>query len=412
MGIRGVRATGLTELARIVADDLRSKDSGSPRRTIIAFRHPSRDDPVVMLHTVASMLPAAARRAGIPFCRPVFPVFLYARGVAVWGGPVIAWLLPRGGAISVYHNQVNRESMDQVFHELETGVQPLTLAPEAQVTYHNYRVSESQRGTAVLAEKARERGREIRIVPVGIEYHYPDHTGRELRRIMKITADALGRSAPEPGAPGVLELADSLIEFLHGDYANRYTRLWRLVCGASLVGTTLQQRTGLLLEVVLRVGERIFDIPRGTNPVERIFSIRRHLYENLFSAGAASGRTGPLAGAKRDVRALDAMLASTHLELADVLAYVDFTYLDGTPGPNRVAEYALILADLTNRAIGHSIGKRPSWKGRHCEVRFGDPIDLPDRNLPFRDRVRETHRTLTGQLAELSRESAPFRTSS
>jgi len=364
----------------------------------------------------------------------VFPVFLYARGVAVWGGPVIAWLLPRGGAISVYHNQVNRESMDQVFHELETGVQPLTLAPEAQVTYHNYRVSESQRGTAVLAEKARERGREIRIVPVGIEYHYPDHTGRELRRVMKITADALGRSAPEPGAPGVLELADSLIEFLHGDYANRYTRLWRLVCGASLVGTTLQERTGLLLEVVLRVGERIFDIPRGTNPVERIFSIRRHLYDNLFSVAAASSRTGPfnggqtaaqagdariretwtgpLAGAKRDVRALDAMLASTHLELADVLAYVDFSYLDGTPGPNRVAEYALILADLTNRAIGHSIGKRPSWKGRHCVVRFGDPIDLPDRNLPFRDRVRETHRTLTGQLAELSRESAPFRTSS
>lgn len=159
MGIRSVHLEGAKDLARTLDDDFKRTDAG---RTIIAFRHPSRDDPVVLFHVLARLVPRASTDQGFRPTHPISPVFLYGRGVAVWGGPFVAWILPRSGAISVYHHQLNRASLDQVFDEVERGIQPLALAPEAQVTYHNEKVAYCRRGAALMAERARDAGRNVR----------------------------------------------------------------------------------------------------------------------------------------------------------------------------------------------------------------------------------------------------------
>ena len=57
---------------------------------LIAFRHPSTRDPVVMADLFWNGIPRAARRLRLQLPRPIQLRFLYDRGIPIWAGPVMA----------------------------------------------------------------------------------------------------------------------------------------------------------------------------------------------------------------------------------------------------------------------------------------------------------------------------------
>jgi hypothetical protein len=66
---------------------------------LIAFRHPSTRDPLVLADLFWNRAPSTARQRYSPLARPVELRFLYDRGIPIWAGPLIGWLLQRCGGL-------------------------------------------------------------------------------------------------------------------------------------------------------------------------------------------------------------------------------------------------------------------------------------------------------------------------
>ena len=80
---------------------------------LIAFRHPSTRDPVVLADLFWNRVPKTARQLKLPLTRPVQLRFLYDRGIPIWAGPVIGWLLQRSGGIAIHRGRLDRPALAQ-----------------------------------------------------------------------------------------------------------------------------------------------------------------------------------------------------------------------------------------------------------------------------------------------------------
>ena len=62
---------------------------------LLAFRHPSARDPLVLADLFWNRVPQKAKQLGLPLPRRIELRYLYDRGIPIWAGPVIGWLLQR-----------------------------------------------------------------------------------------------------------------------------------------------------------------------------------------------------------------------------------------------------------------------------------------------------------------------------
>ena len=67
-------------------------------RLLIAFRHPSVDDPLCMAHLLWQNLPREAKRRGARLRPAPHAQFLYDRGIPLWAGQPAGWSRPAGTA--------------------------------------------------------------------------------------------------------------------------------------------------------------------------------------------------------------------------------------------------------------------------------------------------------------------------
>ena len=89
------RSQGLERSHRDAAEGLAkafaAQQSGA-LNLLIAFRHPSTRDTLVLADLFWNRVPQAARRLKLQLPRPIELRFLYDRGIPIWAGPVIGWL--------------------------------------------------------------------------------------------------------------------------------------------------------------------------------------------------------------------------------------------------------------------------------------------------------------------------------
>ena len=76
------------DAAEALAKAFAAQQSGACN-LLIAFRHPSTRDPMVMADLFWNGIPRAARRLKLQLPRPIQLRFLYDRGIPIWAGPVI-----------------------------------------------------------------------------------------------------------------------------------------------------------------------------------------------------------------------------------------------------------------------------------------------------------------------------------
>lgn len=396
MGIQRLSVAGAEEARRCV----RIPDT----KTFFAFRHPSADDPPIVYQVVQHLLHHARRTP---------PIVLYGRDVPVWAGPVAAWLLPRIGAISVFHEQVKRDSLDEVYAAVRERDQAIVLAPEAQVTYHNYRVAPTQRGAAHLAvEAGRARAgtsSSVSVIPVGLEYRYPDRGNRQFTALLRRIGAEIGLPYRESNTDivgYVWELYARLFQILEARYdvapatvpsqsapspsASQLTPTSpsptpNEPAAATPLAQRFNNRLNRLIHEILATGERAAGISpdQDSVPISRVFRLRRIYWERRFPPRT----TVPFKKRLLDIAAMEARVTARHFQTVDLLGYLDFTYLTeaglvpGAPMPAagssshaRLVEYLISIDDAIKRAQGHTIGQRYRWRGRHCAVRFGQPI--------------------------------------
>jgi hypothetical protein len=327
---------------------------------------------------------------------------LYGKDVLNWAGAQARWAFPRLGGIPVLNGRVDKQSQSTIRRVLVEGRFPLSFAPEAQVTYHQFTSFDLAAGAATLpawthrdaTRGASDRPQRVDVLPLAIGYSYGRSAHSVLRDVSRRLCAALG-ARPDASRLGSPASAVQLLRELTGQFVRQAERELGLESDArrdgddgdhSDHGPRLQERIDRLCAQALRTAERAAGArPEGTI-LERVFRVRAWLIMSRYREDVDLEELPPVSRALADRRARLAAAVRPYERLADILEYVSVDYLDAAlkadgegdfpvVAADRLIEYALNLLDAACRVRGGDVGTRYTPGGRIATVVPGSLID-------------------------------------
>jgi hypothetical protein len=359
-------------------------------RLILAFRHAYGEEPQLLAHAFSSLLPRLARRSGAPLPGPARARFVHGYEVPLWSGPFVRWLLPRSGALPVYHVKYDKKSMDRIRQALREGPHPLALAPEGQISYRAETLPRLERGTMRLgfwcAEELLARGRSERVLvlPISIHYRFDEKGTAALEALVARVESALRlpRSAPTRGL-GPEERKAALLSRLEAVDAALVSAAESYYGIEATEGSSRDERLAILLGTALGRAEAAFGLQPSGDEIDRVYRIRLEGWNRIYPESGLSP-PGSLARRLEDRKAGEAWYVMRHMELVDLCHYLDSAYArggeeDGGLSFDRLVETAYSAADMASRLAGGDISGRPSVLDRGAVISIARPLDLTAR---------------------------------
>ena len=384
-------------------------------RVLLAFRHPTLDDPYVMFYLLSRSVPAAARALGVKLKLPVHNYFVYDRGIPLWAGRWVGWLFSRLGGIPIQRGRMDRLAIKTIREVLLRGEMPLTIAPEGGINGHSERLGPLEPGVPQMGfwclEDLAKQGQEVPVVviPIGIQYGYvrpPWESVSQLLTRME-TLCGLPVLSPSPESPKerqewlygrLVRLADYLLTQMEDVYHRFYhVPPPHLPPAAQMsVNEQLKIRLEHLRDTALRVTESFFGVTGEGTTIDRCRRLEAAGRDWIYRQDW--GELSPLARHLADRIAQEAELRLWHMQLVERLASVTGDYVREKPSADRFAETTLILWS----ALTHVQGKeQPVHLGaRWVAVRVGEPIRLNDYWETYRS-SRKAAREVVHQVTEL-----------
>ena len=192
-----------TAITHIQADnvevlvDLYQQFQAGKIRFLMAFRHPSIDDPLCMAYLLSRIVPQVAIQQKIGLQKPIHSHFIYDRGIPLWAGKRQGWLYSRLGGTPIHRGKVDRIGLRSARNLFANGSLPMTVAPEGATNGHNEIVSPLEPGVAQLGfwcvEDLLKAGRceQVFIVPIGIQYRYVEPPWKAMEKLLtQLEADS------------------------------------------------------------------------------------------------------------------------------------------------------------------------------------------------------------------------------
>jgi hypothetical protein len=385
-------------------------------RLIIAFRHPYGDEPQLLYHVFENLLPRTARRMGKQLTRKLHVRLVHDYAVALWGDAMIRFLLPRVGALPVYHVKFDAESLNNIRSVMRDGPSPLGLAPEGQISYHSETLPRIEQGTVRMGfwcardlDKA-ARQENVLILPLSVHYHFDSRDQKKLYKAMNWLESCCGlkQGGSSNASADLLSRVDALENRLLLMTENYYTstygyQLPEAVQPDSCEPGERQRRWTALLPFALSVAESMLGIdPKDDDDVLRMYRVRLEGWERIYPEAQAYHLT-PVAAALADRRAGEAWYAMRHMELVDLMSYHDADYLTAdTPEKqffDRLVETVTTLEDLTHRLMGGNITNRPNRIRKKAILVPGRCLNLTEHLPDYRINARQTTVMMTEELA-------------
>ena len=412
------RSQGLELSHRDAAEGLAkafaAQQSGG-RNLLIAFRHPSTRDPLVLADLFWNRVPQAARRLKLQLPRPIELRFLYDRGIPIWAGPVIGWLLQRSGGIAIHRGRLDRPALAQARAALVQGRYPLLVAPEGATNNLSGEMAPLEPGVAQLAfwaaedlEKARDL-RQLDVLPVGIHYRWRQHNWGALDARLSALEGHLGISSAN-AEPENAETSrrDRLIQ-IGMNLLKALEQLERLKPDPD---QTFSERIGAYRLHGLGKAESHFALRAVGNLQERCRRIEQAAWDRIYREGV--DQLPPLERSLADWEAREADLQLTRMRLVEHFTSVSGHYISDYPDFDRFAEMLMLVEE----AIGW-IEDKP-WKGQpnlgtqQVELRLGRPLPVRPRLKQYRGDRREAmqlfmhdlEQALVAVMPDASRETA------
>lgn len=411
---------------------------GGQSRLILAFRHPYGDEPQLLSLALRRTLPRIAASLGSPLPRRPHCLFLHGYEVPLWSGSLVRWLLPRTGAMPVYHVRVDGKGLRTIRTALRDGEHPLALAPEGQSSYRSETLPRIELGSFQLgfwcAEELEAAGRPERVLVLPLGVH-ERHSEEELPRLERacarlerelgvagdwvtvpksaasaatsVTVPVSPVSAQDNGADRRQALGcrlrnlDRTLLAAAEAYYGRGTGTWGLASPAEAsvtvprAGDTEQERAdrerrrAALIEEALRRGEAILGLKPEGDPINRVYRIRHEGWSRIYPESDPAALPTALR-AMADRRASEAWHAMRHMEFVDLCWYLDAAYLEEGLGPaaapsvGRLSETLHNLYDLASRLRGGNISDRPHLLERRIVLAAGEPLELRSRLPEYR----------------------------
>ncbi len=401
-------------------------------RLILAFRHAYGDEPQLLSYLFDVLLPREARRLGLALPRRPHARFVHGYEVPLWSGELVRWLLPRVGALPVYHVRFDAASVERLRAALLDAEGPLALAPEGQISYRSETLPRIEKGAARLAfwcaeDLARSgRPQSVSILPISLHYRYDESGIGQLERLaLRLEAACgLGRASPppvpRPASPEgrraalksrLLRIEDGLLGLAEAYYGLAPARFPAAAPeGSAALRGERDERRDRLLEAALSRGEAMLGLAPPAGPAEaadrigRVYRIRQEGWDRIYPASPL-GAMGELERALADRRAGEAWYAMRHMELVDLGHYLDSGYLEGgaagpagAPSFGRLVEAAYSLADLASRLVGGDISDRPNLLRKRAVVVVAPPLDMGARYADYKANRKAAVDAATGEL--------------
>jgi hypothetical protein len=387
-------------------------------RLIVALRHPYGDEPQLMFHVFENMIPRIAKKSGQALNHAPGLRLVHDYAVPLWSNAIIRYLLPRAGALPVYHVKCETNSLSNIRAVLRDGPNPLGLAPEGQISYHSETLPRIELGTVRMGfwcasdlEKA-GRAEEVRILPISVHYQYDKRDfGKVLAHVCRLETlcgfEQGARKLQGPLAalqPRLNAVERRLLSFAESYYCSTYGYELPEEISGERDGDNRQRRWNALMPVALSVAEHALGIDPGQEDiVQRMYRVRLVGWSRVYPEEALN-TLSPLERALADRRAGEGWFAMRHMELVDLMSYHDVSYLDDVagraPSDDRMVESILNLVDLANRLMGGNIASRPNNIRKRAVIVPGECLNLSALLPEYRRSPKQTARTATEALAK------------
>jgi 1-acyl-sn-glycerol-3-phosphate acyltransferase len=390
-------------------------------RFLIAFRHPSPEDPYCLARMLWHQVPEAAQQSNIALRQPVHAHFIYDRGIPLWAGKGVGWLYSRLGGIPIQRGKVDRQGLRTARDYFANGQLPMAAAPEGGNNGHTEVISPLEPGIAQMGFwcvadllKA-QRAESVLIVPVGITYSYSNSPWPALEALLNELETAAGLSTASAKAP------DSELSNRTTPIERLYPRLYRL--GEHLLGlmetyyrefypvgqsppltadpesSPLAARLTALLNQALTVAEDYFQLSAQGNIIDRCRRIEQAGWDRIYREDLRNSQSlSPVERGLADRVAEETSLRMWHMRLVENFVAVAGNYVQQKPTVERFAETLLLLRDTLCLIQGKNPFPRPKLGPQVARVTVGLPISVSDRWSAYQANRRQAIDQLTEDL--------------
>lgn len=396
--------------------DLYRQFQDGKTRFLIAFRHPSVDDPLCMTHLLWKLVPQVAKQQGISLKQPTHAHFIYDRGIPIWAGNWVGWFYSRLGGTSLHRGKADWTGLRSARHLFANSNLPMAAAPEGAVNGHNELISSLEPGIAQLGfwcvEDLLKAGRtqEVVIVPVGIQYSYLEEPWQGIEQLLSQLEAISGIELKIQAHDGslyarLIRLSDHLLTLMEEFYSRFYhQKLPTIIEDKKLlqpsenpINDLLSIRLNALLNAALQVAEEFFDLPAKGNLIDRCRRLEQagwnYIYREDFSDIKALER------GLSDRIAEEASLRMWHMRLVETFVAVNGHYILEKPTAERFAETTLLLWDLVTRIKGSNPFHRPRLGKQRVQMTVGQPLSVSEL-YPTYHANRHGARTAVTQLTQ------------
>jgi hypothetical protein len=413
----GLRAIEVVEIGRLQL--AMQQFQAGESRLLLAFRHPSLDDPAVMAHLLWIDLARAGRPAGSRDGRRFHPrphaQFLYDRGIPLWAGAPVGWLLSHLGGCSIQRSKLDLPALRTARALLLDGPYPFAVAPEGSTNGHNEVISPLEPGVAQLAlwtadDLARAgRPEATTLLPIGLQYSFITSVWPAIERLLHELETEVGlpptpdRSLKPQRLYGRLySLAVVILTRMENFYRDAYHQPLPKAPDATPASNNSDfgARLSRLMEAALQVAERALAVEGRGDVNERCRRLEQAGWDRLYPA---SGTATPLAASALE-RGLASRLAEQtaqqlwHMRLVESFVAVSGSYVKDDPSQERFADSLLILWDTLCRIRGGKPERRPRLGVRRAQIRIGEAIAVAPRLAAYRADRRSAVANLTADL--------------
>lgn len=421
--------TGITQVQVHHIDiliDLYRQFQAGQIRFMLAFRHPSTDDPLCLAHLLWREVPRAAQQQGNPLEQPIHVHLIYDRGIPLWAGQLVGWLNAKLGGIPIRRGKADRQGLRTIRQYFAQGLFPMAAAPEGATNGHNDIVSPLEPGIAQFgfwcAEDLQKAGRseQVWILPIGIQYrssHQPWQALDQLLGQLEIDSGLVTPERSESELTGLeqrqqlqddqplnpeqevalyrrlFRLGEHLLSLMEAFYRRFYGQDLGVPAGEksgitpeqrlpadlspSVLNEYLARRLQQLLNGALTVAEQYFELEPKGSLTDRCRRLEQAGWDRIYREDVQ--QIDQLSAVERglaDRVAEEANLRLWHMRLVETFVAVTGRYVIEKPTFDRFAETTLLLWDIVTRIKGENPFPRPRLAQRQVQMTVGQPISV------------------------------------
>ncbi|MEB3231862.1 MAG: 1-acyl-sn-glycerol-3-phosphate acyltransferase [Leptolyngbyaceae bacterium] len=410
-------------------------------RFMLAFRHPSTNDPPCIAQALWNELPKLARQGGNRLTSPPHIHFVYDRGIPLWAGQVVGWLISHLGGTPIRRGRLDTAGLRSIRELFASGEFPIAAAPEGGVNGHNEIVSPLEPGIAQFGfwcmddlQKS-DRSEAVAIVPLGVQYRFHVAPWATLADLLSQLEQDSGIQHPPTmaiadltnGIPLTAEqesilyqrlhyLAEHLLTVMETFYRNYYQQPVEIIppmkLGNEDTGArgdwaekhAIAPRLQVLLDAALTVAEQSFGIkPKGTL-TDRCRRLEQASWDRIYREDLKDLES--LSAVERGLANLvaeDANLRIWHMHLVETFVSVTGKYVADNPTVERFADTLLLLWKMITQIKGQTKGevsRVPKLGQRYAQLTVGTPISVSDRWGDYKTSRRKAVADLTDTLQQ------------